>query len=81
MQEFELEATGDYQAFLDELDDQLDLLREVDCKARGFRGWLQEMSDADKRLIRIQLRAKELESAIETLVGLLERVIQQQLES
>jgi len=67
IQEFEFKPTaGPYRGQLDELEvvcfpkaDRLDLLLEIDRKARGFSGWLSEALDLDERRLMLSITAAE----------------------
>lgn len=87
VQEFEFRAGGSYQDFLDELEvafllsdgEQLDILMEIDRKARGLKGFLAEMTDTDESKIHICLTPEEWNLDASELAALLEDVIKKQL--
>ncbi|MFH7024855.1 MAG: sporulation protein [Heteroscytonema crispum UTEX LB 1556] len=67
VQEFEFRPTGNYRSQLDELEvifrlqpNELEVLLEIDKRARGFKGWLQEAFDVDERYVRFFLTQSDL---------------------
>jgi sporulation-control protein len=67
VQEFEFRPTGNYRSHLDELEvifrlqpNELEVLLEIDKRARGFKGWLQEAFDVDERYVRFFLTQSDL---------------------
>lgn len=87
VQEFEFIPTSDdYRYMLDELElifliDEggLDIVFEVDRRARGLRGWLEEMYHDGEQLVRYRFSPSDLED-VEVLVGMLEGIIDQYAE-
>jgi sporulation-control protein len=68
VQEFEFKPTGNYRNYLDELEiifrlnpDELEVLLELDKRARGFGGWLDEAFDLDERYARFYLTQSDLD--------------------
>ncbi|MCY9191150.1 sporulation protein, partial [Bacillus mojavensis] len=69
VQEFEFVPTsGYYRQMLDELEliflleeDGLEIIFEVDRRARGLRGWLEEMYNDGEQLVRVRFRQSELD--------------------
>ncbi len=76
VQEFEFKPTGNYRNYLDELEvifrlnpDELEVLLEIDKKARGFAGWLDEAFDLDERYARFYLAQSDLyEMDVEAMI-------------
>ncbi|HAG80081.1 MAG TPA: sporulation protein SpoOM [Cyanobacteria bacterium UBA12227] len=67
IQEFEFKPIGKYQGYLDELEvifalnsDDLDVLIEIDRRARGFGGFLAEAFDMDERYVRCRVTSVDL---------------------
>jgi sporulation-control protein len=68
VQVLEFRPTGKYSAYLDELEvifclspDKLEVLLEIDKRARGLGGWMSEALDIDERRIRFYLTQSDLE--------------------
>ncbi|MFS0654487.1 sporulation protein [Bacillus sp. 179-C3.3 HS] len=84
VQEFEFIPTaGYYRQMLDELEliflideDGLDIVFEIDRRARGLRGWLEEMYNDGEQLVRIRFNQSELEDT-EELEEILAEIIDQ----
>lgn len=81
VQEFEFRPIGKYRSQLDELEvifslhpDELQVFLEIDRKARGFGGFLQEAFDMDERYARLSVtpaywqRPQELAAAIDRAI-------------
>lgn len=73
VQEFEFKPTGKYRHRLDELEvifnlsfNQLEVLLQVDKKARGWKGLWQEAFNLDERYVR--LRVTEYTTNLETML-------------
>ncbi|PRS18077.1 sporulation protein [Bacillus halotolerans] len=87
VQEFEFVPTsGYYRQMLDELEliflleeDGLEIIFEVDRRARGLHGWLEEMYNDGEQLVRVRFRQSELDN-IEQLEEVLEEIIDQYAE-
>ncbi|MCW1838407.1 sporulation protein [Bacillus xiamenensis] len=87
VQEFEFIPVSDYYGeILDELEliflmdeEGLDIILEVDRRARGLRGWLEEMYNDGEQLVRVRFSQSELEGAQE-LESVLEEIIDQYAE-
>ncbi|MGE1135151.1 sporulation protein, partial [Bacillus velezensis] len=60
--------------FIDE--EGLDIIFEVDRRARGLRGWLEEMYNDGEQLVRVRFTRSELADA-EELEVVLEEIIDQ----
>lgn len=67
VQEFEFRPTGHYRGHLDELEvifflnpDELEVLLQIDKRARGFHGWLDEAFDLDERYVRFYVKESDL---------------------
>jgi sporulation-control protein len=74
VQELEFVTTGKYRSKLDELEvifylesDRLEVLLEIDRKARGFSGWVREAFDADESHAYISVSANDLEQPMRLL--------------
>jgi len=88
VQEFEFRPMGQYQGYLDELevvfslqsDDLLDVFLEIDKRARGFGGFLQEAFDLDERYARVQISSDYLTSPLTDVEAILESTIQSYLD-
>ncbi|WP_345911059.1 sporulation protein [Bacillus altitudinis] len=84
VQEFEFIPTSDYyRQMLDELEviffideEGLDIIFEVDRRARGLRGWLEEMYNDGEQLVRVRFTQSEL-ADVEELEVVLEEIIDQ----
>jgi sporulation-control protein len=68
VQEFEFRPTGRYRSYLDELEaifflspDRLEILLEIDKRARGFGGFFQEAFDLDERYARFDVTSFDLD--------------------
>jgi sporulation-control protein len=68
VQEFEFKPSGEYRNYLDELEiifrlhpGELEVLLEIDKRARGFAGWLNEAFDLDDRYARFYLTESDLD--------------------
>lgn len=79
VQEFEFRPIGNYRGRLDELEviftlnsDLLEVFLELDKRARGFGGFLQEAFDMDERYVRFQVTPDyslgELEAMIDDII-------------
>lgn len=76
VQEFEFRPTGNYRQSLDELEiifrlkpDELEVFLEIDKRARGLKGWLQEAFDLDERYLRLYVTQSDLdETNVEALI-------------
>jgi sporulation-control protein len=82
VQEFEfVPVTGRYSRRLDELEvvfmsqslNSVDLLFEVDRKARGLGGFLAEALDTDESMVKLSVSAAEIQSIDERITKLLDR--------
>ncbi|BAB75852.1 alr4153 [Nostoc sp. PCC 7120 = FACHB-418] len=84
VQELEFRPTGKYRHSLDELEvvfrltaDQLEVLLEIDKRARGWKGWLEEAFDIDERYARLIVKQSDLyETDVEALI---DQIIQSHL--
>ncbi|WP_347860835.1 sporulation protein [Salimicrobium sp. PL1-032A] len=72
VQEFEFAAGGEYRAYLDELEaifflseDKLDVIFEVDRRARGLGGLFSEALEMDESRANVTLSASELEGSVQ----------------
>ncbi|WP_128894486.1 sporulation protein [Longirhabdus pacifica] len=88
VQEFEFKPYGDYKKYLDELEmifyldgEQLEVLFEIDRRARGFFGILAEEFDMDERFARIIFHESDLlQRSTEDISYQLENIIDSQLK-
>lgn len=83
LQEFEMKPQ--YRSNLDEVEvfyfvheEQVDFCMEIDRKARGFQGLLEEAFDMDERFVRFSLTYDDIED-MESLKQFLEETIEAQL--
>jgi len=86
VQEFEFRPIGNYQGYLDELEvifsldsDQLAVFLEIDKRARGFGGFLQEAFDMDERYVRFQVTGDYLNYPLGELEAMIDGIIQSHL--
>ena len=84
VQEFEFRPTGKYRSHLDELEvifrlspEQLEVLLQIDKRARGFKGWLNEAFDLNERYDRFHVTKSDL--ARENLGVMVDDIIQSHL--
>jgi len=82
VQEFEFVPTGQFSGRLDELEltffnrgDELELLLQVDRKARGFGGWLAEAMDADETFVRVTFANAQLAAGPDAIAHQLADII------
>lgn len=76
VQELEFHPTGKYSHSLDELEvifrltaDKLEVLLEIDKRARGWTGWVEEAFDIDERYVRFIVKQSDLyETDVEALI-------------
>ncbi|AUT02222.1 sporulation protein SpoOM [Nostoc sp. CENA543] len=80
VQELEFRPTGNYRNHLDELEvvfrlreDRLEVLLEIDKRARGWKGWIEEAFDVDERYERLvvtqsDMYEKNLEAMIDEII-------------
>lgn len=83
IQEFEFRPIGNYRGHLDELEvifslysDTLDVLLEIDKRARGFGGFLAEAFDMDERYVRFHVTPDSLNAPLEELESMIDEIIQ-----
>ncbi|MEQ8753819.1 MAG: sporulation protein [Coleofasciculus sp. G1-WW12-02] len=87
VQEFEFRPMGRYQGYLDELeivfslqsDTLLNVFLEIDKRARGFGGFLQEAFDLDERYAQVQISSDYLTGPVTDVEAILEGTIQSYL--
>ncbi|MFP4412421.1 MAG: sporulation protein SpoOM, partial [Coleofasciculus sp.] len=60
-------------------DDLLDVFLEIDKRARGFGGFLQEAFDIDERYARVQISSDYLTSPLTDVEAILDSTIQSYL--
>lgn len=87
VQEFEFRPIDKYKGYLDELEiifslhsDELEVFLEIDKRARGFGGFLQEAFDMDERYVRFQVTPDYLNAPLEELEAMIDDIIQSYLE-
>lgn len=86
VQEFEFRPTGAYRSRLEELEvvfylreGELEVLLELDKRARGFLGILEEAFDLDERYVRFRLYDADLKRPTSVMADVIEKLIKQQL--
>lgn len=84
VQEFEFRPTGKYRSHLDELEvifrlslEQLEVLLQIDKRARGFKGLFNEAFNLDERYDRFYLTQSDL--ALENIAAMIDDIIQSHL--
>ncbi|WP_066377653.1 MULTISPECIES: sporulation protein [unclassified Anabaena] len=84
VQELEFRPTGNYRNHLDELEvifffkpDELEVLLEIDKRARGWKGWMEEAFDLDERYMRLVVTPSDLEQDLEVMI---DQMIQSHLD-
>jgi sporulation-control protein len=83
VQELEFKPRGKYQNKLDELEvvfyleeNQLEVLLEIDRRARGLTSWVEEALDIDERYARLYVSPTELNQPLHNLTSKIENVLQ-----
>lgn len=86
VQEFEFRPTGKYRSKLEELEvvfflkeNEMDVFLELDKRAKGFFGALEEAFNMDERYIRFRLTQADLNRPQEQIVNMIDEMIQQNL--
>ena len=86
VQEFEFRPMGKYRGHLDELEvvfsfnsDELEVLLELDKRARGFGGFLSEAFDMDERYVHFQVTPAYLNRPLGDLEAMIDGIIQSHL--
>jgi len=86
VQEFEFRPTGKYRGRLDELEvifslnlDNLDVFLELDKRARGFGGFLEEAFDMDERYVRFQVTDADLNLSHRDFEAMIDDIIESHL--
>ncbi|UFJ41583.1 sporulation protein [Brevibacillus humidisoli] len=86
VQEFEFRPTGKYRSRLDELEviffprgDELELLMQIDKRARGLMGALEEAFNMDERYVRLRLTAADAQRSTSELAQAIDQTIQNNL--
>lgn len=84
VQEFEFAPSGEYRRWLDELEavfhlqpNHLEVLLELDKRARGLGGLLDEALDTDERYVRFTVRPADLEVPVRQLAEKIDSIIRQ----
>ncbi len=86
VQEFEFRPSDRYWGQLDELEvifalypEALEVFLELDKRARGFGGFLEEAFDMDERYVRFQVTSDYLDYPLADLEAMIDEIIQSQL--
>ncbi|KMZ39912.1 MULTISPECIES: sporulation protein [Bacillales] len=86
VQEFEFRPTGPYRSRLEELevvfylrDGELEVLLELDKRARGFMGALEEAFNLDERYVRFRLTNADMNRHTHVIAEAIEALIKKQL--
>ncbi|EJL43271.1 sporulation-control protein [Brevibacillus agri] len=86
VQEFEFRPTGAYRSRLEELEvvfylreGELEVLLELDKRARGFLGAWEEAFNLDERYVRFRLYEADLQKPTRVIADAIEQKIKQQL--
>jgi sporulation-control protein len=86
VQEFEFRPTGPYRSRLEELeaifylrDGELEVLLELDKRARGFMGAFEEAFNLDERYVRFRLSEADLQRPTGAIADSIEELIRKQL--
>lgn len=86
VQEFEYVPGSKFRGYLDELEilffprgEALELVLQVDRRARGLSGLFAEAMELDERFVRVPLSREELQRGPQAVAGLLEDVIARHL--
>lgn len=87
IQEYEFVPTaGPFRGRLDELEavffphrNGLDVYLEIDRRARGFLGFLEEALDIDERHVRVEFSADHLNQGVNRVAGYLEDIIRRHM--
>ncbi|MGE5701374.1 MAG: sporulation protein, partial [Clostridia bacterium] len=86
VQEFEFRPTGKYRGRLEELEvifflkeNGLEVLLEIDKRARGFLGALEEAFNMDERYARFELTAADRNRSTQEISAIIDNLIQRSL--
>lgn len=86
VQEFEFRPTGPYRSRLEELeavfhlrDGELEVLLELDKRARGFLGAIEEAFNLDERYARFRLTAADLNRPTDMIADQIDELIRRQI--
>ncbi|GEB32982.1 MULTISPECIES: sporulation protein [Brevibacillus] len=86
VQEFEFRPTGPYRSRLEELEaifylreGELEVLLELDKRARGFLGAFEEAFNLDERYVRFRLHDEDLNRPTHVIADAIEQLIKKQL--
>lgn len=84
VQELEFKPTGKYQKRLDELEvifylepNQLEVLLEIDRRARHLKNWVEEALDVDERHARLYISLTDLDQPLQNLIREIESLLEQ----
>ncbi|WP_394219565.1 sporulation protein [Halobacillus trueperi] len=84
VQEFEFAPGGEYRSYLDELEaifflheDRIDVMLEVDRRARGLGGLFAEALEMDESRANVTFTDRELSGSLETVARKLQQTIDQ----
>lgn len=86
VQEFEFRPTGQYRSRLEELEvmfflkeDELEVLLELDKRARGFLGAFEEAFNLDERYVRFRLTDRDLNRRTDEIAAWLRQFIEEKI--
>lgn len=86
VQEFEFRPTGSFRKRLEELEavfylreGEVEVLLELDKRARGFMGAFEEAFSLDERFVRFRLSTEDLNKPLSVIANSIEGLIQQQI--
>ena len=86
LQEFEFRPLGSYRRQLDELEvvfflrsDRLEVLLQIDKRARSFAGWMESAFNLDERYVRFHVTEADLDLPVSHLAALIDATIQNNL--
>ncbi|ELK46003.1 sporulation protein [Halobacillus sp. ACCC02827] len=76
VQEFEFVPNGEYRSYLDELEvifflneNKLDVMLEVDRRARGLKGLFSEALEMDESIVKVSFDEQELQEGTTAIAG------------
>lgn len=82
VQEFEFVPASQFRSELDELEifftpyeQGIELLLQIDRKARGLSGWLAEAMDADEHFVKVNFSSRDIEQGPQFIASELQRLI------
>lgn len=87
VQEFEFRPTGEYRSRLEELEvmfflkeDELEVMMEVDKRARGFLGAFEEAFNLDERYVRFRLSHADQKRPAAEIASWMKQLIEQKIQ-